>query len=361
MNKLCLLACLLMPVVANAQPAPNQTAPKVVFVGDYITYQWASAFTANPNWINQGNPAAICCYSDPAINMAAVEALHPAAVHIMIGLAWGTATDDASTGLSVPEFLDQLNALVQQAKAANIKVILGIEPYLPLNAQYLQQLNAVLATYGATYNIPVINYGDALCNCVGATTEATFSTMQSGPNEDIFGLYGPVGGAYMATPTSDPFPPPALPWDNDTIVTPQGYNLMTQLAESVINTMNLKLVTGWLSDIEQLNNNIGVYAPSPTNFNSVTTPAVVKFIPIGYYSDGSQHALINSTFQGSSGTWTSSNPLVMYVSQTGLAWAISTGTARITYTSPTGVVFSPWVMYVYGGGDGGPAPPCCAP
>jgi hypothetical protein len=36
----------------------------------------------------------------------------------------------------------------------------------------------------------------------------------------------------------------------------------------------------------------------------------------------------------------------MYVSQTGLAWAITSGTAIITYTSPTGVKFSEWIMYV---------------
>lgn len=30
------------------------TAPKVVFIGDEITYGWASAFAANPNWINKG-------------------------------------------------------------------------------------------------------------------------------------------------------------------------------------------------------------------------------------------------------------------------------------------------------------------
>jgi hypothetical protein len=63
MNKLCLFACLLMPAVVNAQLAPNYVrprlpnetpAPTVVFVGDYVTAEWASAFAANPNWINKG-------------------------------------------------------------------------------------------------------------------------------------------------------------------------------------------------------------------------------------------------------------------------------------------------------------------
>jgi uncharacterized protein YjdB len=55
---------------------------------------------------------------------------------------------------------------------------------------------------------------------------------------------------------------------------------------------------------------------------------------------------VNDTFAGSSGTWASSSPLVMSVSQTGLAWALAPGTAAITYTSPSGVKFSEWIMYV---------------
>jgi hypothetical protein len=42
----------------------------------------------------------------------------------------------------------------------------------------------------------------------------------------------------------------------------------------------------------------------------------------------------------------SSNPLVMYVNQAGLSWATSPGTAIIRYTSPSGVHFSEWIMYV---------------
>jgi hypothetical protein len=58
-NKLCLLLSAFIPLVVNAQGAPNyarqQAPPKVVFIGDYITYYWDSAFAANPNWINKGS------------------------------------------------------------------------------------------------------------------------------------------------------------------------------------------------------------------------------------------------------------------------------------------------------------------
>jgi hypothetical protein len=152
---------------------------------------------------------------------------------------------------------------------------------------------------------------------------------------------------------------PAVPWDDDGTVTVAGYSLMTTLAESVVSTMNLKLTTGWLSNVEASSESTGLDGPV-SNVNTVSTPAVVQFTPVGYYSDGSQHPMLNTSFQGASGTWTSSNPLVMYVNQKGLAWAISTGTARITYTARNGIAFSPWVMYVYIDGEAGTVPPCCS-
>ena len=77
----------------------------------------------------------------------------------------------------------------------------------------------------------------------------------------------------------------------------------------------------------------------------------MQFTPTGVYSDGSQQILLNPNFQGSNGTWTSSNPLVMYISPSGLAWALSQGTAIIRYTSPSGVNFSEWIMYILPGAD----------
>jgi hypothetical protein len=46
------LFALVLSTLASATAAT--APPKVVFVGDYITAQWASAFAANPNWINLG-------------------------------------------------------------------------------------------------------------------------------------------------------------------------------------------------------------------------------------------------------------------------------------------------------------------
>jgi hypothetical protein len=372
MNKFCLLLSALMPFAVHAQLAPNYHrlgAPpnqnnKVVFIGDYVTYQWASAFAANPNWINQGNPDPLylvssneVAYETLASFQANVVSLHPAVVHILIGLPDAVTSHDPTYAGVVPGFLTDLTAIVKEAKAANIKVVLGLEPFLPnLNTYVLSQINAAIVVFGAANNIPVINYADALCACVNSTLGPTNLVDVNGNEinaytvpQNNFQQYG--GGSFIGPGSAAIFfaYPYPVPWDDDFVVTPTGYTLMTQMAESTIDTLNLKLVGGWLSDVEQPDENtqyITSTGGSLTNINTVTTPSVVKFIPIGLYSDGSQHPMLNSSFQGSSGTWTSSSPLVMTVNQLGVAWSISQGTTIIRYTAPNGVAFSEWVMYV---------------
>ena len=334
MNNLCLLACLLMPVIANAQLAPNyarqQPAPKVVFIGDYITYEWASAFAANPNWINQGDPT-------PGGNATTILArfqsdvvsLHPAIVHIMVG-AWNAAfISDESALFDFPYFVSNLDAMVKEAKAANIKVILGTTPPInTINSGYLTQINAAIAGYGAANNISVINYADLLCGC------ASLSTTNPFPLYSTTTLMMPSVIVQVAPDGAGVLPSPA------------GYAQMTQLAETAVATVNLTLKSGWLQDVEPPNETLVGGGVSGVNVNTVSPPAVVQFTPIGLYSDGSQHPLLNTSINGSTGTWTSSNPAVMNVNQQGLAWALSNGTTIIRYTSPTGVAFSEWIMYV---------------
>jgi hypothetical protein len=108
------------------------------------------------------------------------------------------------------------------------------------------------------------------------------------------------------------------------------------------------LEAGYLQNVEQYNDNVVFTSgtAAPINVNTVYPGAVLQFTPVGLYSDGSYHSLLNIRFQGSSGTWTSSNPLVMYVNQRGVAWANSPGKTIIRYTPPNGAKFSEWVMYV---------------
>jgi hypothetical protein len=365
---LALFLSVLLPSTANAQAAPNfvrprlpneTPAPKVVFIGDEITADWASAFAADPNWINKGQSSEPIEGLQTAASVLArfqsdVVSLHPAIVHILIGQgdANGYLSDEGQTG-QIPGFLTSLQAIIQEAKAANIQVVLGTEPsaislYLPLTP-----FNSVIASLGAANNIPVINYADALCGCIASTAMPGQASVPS-IGVDTFQQYGglPGGSPYLA-PTGL-----AVPWGGSivypTSVTTVGYNLMTQMAETAIANMTHTLQGGWLQNIAVCNGDReGTCSPTApgccagaTNINTVYPDSLVQFIPIGYYSDGSQHPQLNTNFQGSSGIWTSSNPLVMYVNQRGYSWSNSPGTAVIRYTPPTGVSFSEWIMYV---------------
>jgi hypothetical protein len=345
------LALLLSAFVVHAQSEPNyrRVVPpanpsKVVFLGDWVTYDWASAFAANPNWVNQGTPWSGVWGSGDSEGAAArfqadVVSLHPAVVHIMVGSTNVNEVDDASWQLFSQGFLTSLTQMVEEAKAANIQVVLGLEPANVLgswaDSTNLEELNSLIANYGAMNNIPVINYGDALCNCIGSTGGSGI-----GPLSNLTIPWTPY-----IVPDSITSP------DGEQIAGPSasGYALMTQMAEATINTLNAKLVGGYLQNIEQGTPNETTNGPAP-NVNTVAPAAVIQFTPYGTYSNGLVEPFLNSNFAGSTGSWTSSNPLVMYVSQKGLAWSLSPGTAIIRYTSPGGVSFNEWVMYVNQGG-----------
>jgi GDSL-like Lipase/Acylhydrolase family/Bacterial Ig-like domain (group 2) len=338
------LALLFAPIMpaANTQLAPgfvrplasNSNSPSVVFAGDWVTYYWTSGFAANPNWINKGvagysllgpggsSSGMVARFQSDVVN------LHPAIVHIMVGSNDADEDDDALAQFTTPNFLANLDAMVKEAQAANIKVILGIEPStLSYESPQLEQINSIIANYGAANRIPVIDYEGALCgaDCSSDGTAISYSWTGQSP-------------LLVQAPSGENLGP---------IPSPVGYSVMTQMAEAAISTLNqgLTLKGGWLQDVQQSIGN-GLPVATIPNVNTVQPSAVVQFTPIGLYSDGSQQPLLNTNFQGSNGTWTSSNPLVMYVSPTGLAWALSQGTATIKYVSPGGVSFSQWIMYV---------------
>ena len=125
------IATLVLFLSALVPATAATTPPKVVFIGDWVTYYWTSGFAANPNWINQGDQGVYGDGNSASILsrfQADVVSLHPAIVHIMMGADDATTTDDGSYQLAIPTFLSSLDAMVKEAKAANIKVILGIEP-----------------------------------------------------------------------------------------------------------------------------------------------------------------------------------------------------------------------------------------
>jgi hypothetical protein len=331
------VGAILTAAVAHAADA----APKVVFIGDNFTFEWASAFAANPNWINKGTEITEYPQEADASALAAdfshnVVALHPAVVHIMLGI--GDAADDHNVSQSVNgKVLSALQSMLQQAKAANIQVVLGLEPLLATNnSKVLQMLNAIIATFGEEHNIPVINYGDALNSLVGST--ANFNGGYAST------LGGNSTAAIVWSYSTPQYLQPDPLFNLGLIPTVDGFSLMTEMAEASINTLHAKLLGGYLTNSQKISlpNSVVVYL----NVKTVAPTANVQFIPYGIFSNGRTEPLINTNYAGTNGTWASSNPLVLYVNQQGLAWGISTGTAHLTYTSPTGVRFAEWTIHV---------------
>jgi hypothetical protein len=315
------------------------TPPKVVFIGDWITYSWTSAFAANPNWINKGESevGGQCCTEPGNATetfyrfQSDVVSLHPDIVHIMVGAGDSWIVYDSGFQLYIPGFLTSLDDMVKEARAANIKVVLGMEPQNFGFAGNLEPINAVIAAYGAANNIPVINYGDALCACIGSTLalQGYRYSIPSGTDAN--------NNPYLTVPNSDP---------GSQVPTALGYALMTQMAEEAITAMSYTLKSGYLQNLQYDQPNECCDGFAIYNVNSVAPNAALQFTPEGVFSDGSVHPMLNSNFAGATGTWTSSNPLVMYVSPKGAAVALSQGTANITYTAPNGVRFSYWTMTV---------------
>jgi lysophospholipase L1-like esterase len=334
MNRKYKVTVILLALLSSAffSASAATPAPRVVFIGDWVTYSWDGAFAANPNWVNQGTPGqGLLGNGNSADTLARFQAdvvnLHPAIVHIMIGSSDADENDDATYRLTFLNFLSNLDSMVKEARAANIQVILGIEPQNLAFGGPIEPLNSIIASYGAAHKIPVVNYADALCGCIGSTGAISVGYDFASQNALLGPAADQIGGALIPSTT--------------------GYALMTKMAEAAINTIHAAVERGYLQNIQQANDNED-NGPTP-NVSTVNVGAVVQFTPQALYSNGSVQPILNSNFAGSSGTWASSNPLVMYVSQKGLAWSLSPGKAIITYASPTGIRFSEWVMNISSG------------
>lgn len=328
LRALMLTGALLSAGIAHAATPPQL----VVFIGDQLTYNWwANSPGGFPsNWVNWGTPgvgvansggsaAEVLARFQADVSSSAQMFSNPKAppsiiAHIMVGSVDADIQSAANHQTSGPAFITAIQGLVKVAKAGNIQIIFGLEPQAGTSG-YITPFNSVIETIAAQNNIPVINYGDALCECVTALDGGTVTPSNT----------------YLV-PNAATGTPPAI--------TSAGYALMTQMVENAIATAGKTLKGGYLQDLEA-----SASAPAP-NVNTVYPGAQVQFTPMGEYSNGATESITNTTFYGSTGTWASSNPLVMYVNPQGLAYALSAGTAAITYTSPTGVKFSEWIMYV---------------
>jgi lysophospholipase L1-like esterase len=317
-QRIVVLVCSLIAGVtsATAQKAPP---PKVVFLGDATTFNWSlpansNAFQANPKWNNQGLTGKQTSAQMLARFQSDVVSYHPAIVHILAGAIDIGLVDDANRALLIDVFETNMTAMVAEATHANIKVILGTIPpqliadsvqqpqiSLVFEPTLIQELNAWIESYGLANHIPVVNYHDALCACVGSTNP--------GPSG-----YYPLMSSDGSTPS------------------PAGYAAITPLLEIAIATLGLTLKSGYLAN--------------PGNVQSVTEGSSIQLTAYGLYSDGIPRALLNTDFAGLIGTWSSSNPSVMYVGYNGEAFALSPGQATISLTTLGGVSFSSWNVTV---------------
>jgi hypothetical protein len=327
--RLAVLFALLSSVAANAAPLP-----KVVFYGDGYTAVWPLP----AGYINAGVAGfsldGITSSQAAAAFESDVVSQHPAIVHIMVGA--NNQSDDATFEGNIPNYITDITTMVNEAKAANIKVILGT--MIPMTATWgepVVAMDGALEAYGAANGIRVINYYDALCGC-----------------QSSVGGSG-IGIGFISTPSGaqPPLQPTALmalapPNGIDSpgyLPTAAGYSLMIQMAQTAIANLTATLTSGWLQNLTLQTSD---YVWPLQNQNTVGPGQVLQFTPIGVYSDGSQHPQVNSNYAGASGTWTTSNPEAMFVTQTGKATALVSGTAIIKYTSPNGVQFSEWIMYI---------------
>jgi hypothetical protein len=312
----------LIPVAANAAtPAPQ----KVAFIGDWLTDSWSATFPAN--WIDYDQGGGF----PPTSQISAAIAAKPSIIHIMIGLQY--IDDDAGYNLVTGLLEEDLVGDITQAHAAGIPVVVGIAPLQLTSGFAVQQAGLEVYAIATKYGVPVINYSGAFSN---AQTGYAGQVSGSGGTAQLFG-----GVGSFFTPSANEY--------SEYVPTPAGYAIMTMMAQTAFSTLNAQPKSLYLQDIEfgseDTQTSSGCCA-TPSNVNTVSPGNTVQFYPVITYTNGVSGAGLNSNFlTGSNGAWTSSNPAVGFVNQSGQFWAFSQGTTIVKFTLPNGV-WNEWIMYV---------------
>jgi hypothetical protein len=306
-------------------------APKVAFVGDWLTDSWSATFPAN--WIDVDTPGGFA----NSQTMAAAIALKPSLIHIMIGSEY--TDDDASYNLATAELEEGLVSAITQAQAAGIPVLVGLEPLECTSSFAVQQMDLIAYGVATKYGVPIINYSGA------------FSNAQTGWNGVAYGFasYGGVAAAFagssvgLFTPTRTAT---SLNIYSANQPTAAGYAIMTMMAQTAFDTLNAQPRSLYLQDLLTAGNECCAPWGTIPNVNTVTPGNTVQYYTVISYTNGVTGVGFNTNFLTSTnGTWTSSNPLVGIVNQYGQFWAINQGTTTVKFTLPNGV-WNEWIMYV---------------
>jgi lysophospholipase L1-like esterase len=142
-------------------------------VGDSITYNWSQGWAgqqatfANGNWLDVGVIGLTSTQIAAQFDAYAVD-LQPKAVHILAG------TNDVYPGWQLSQTSANIEAMVKQAKAHHIAVVIGtIPPWgpgaLPEKADpspqrfaRIDQLNQWITQFAAQQGIPLVDYHSLL-------------------------------------------------------------------------------------------------------------------------------------------------------------------------------------------------------
>jgi hypothetical protein len=195
----------------------------------------------------------------------------------------------------------------------------------------VQQEAIIVYAVATKYGVPIVNYSGA------------FSNAQTGYAGTVNGSGGTAlgfGGSFFVPSTGSD-------GDSQYAPTAAGYAIMTMMAQTAFATVNAQPKSLYLQDTLIQGNECGTACQNIPNVNTVSPGNIVQFYPVISYTNGvSGQAGLNSNFPtGSNGTWTSSNPLVGFVNQSGEFWAFNEGTTTVKFTLPNGV-WNEWIMYV---------------
>jgi len=192
-----LLACCLGCGVQMGAPVPPPPPKTVVFIGASITQYWATYadFSAN-HWVDKG------ISGQTSTQVAArfetdVIALHPDAVHILVG------TNDLVPGWVPQNTWDAYTTMIYEAKAAGIEVCFGTIP-----------------PWGNGTGVSASDPDNAPRNARVATLNAWLKSQRGVTVIDYYALLVGSDGHYNPAMTVDGIHPTAA-----------GYALMTPAAE----------------------------------------------------------------------------------------------------------------------------------
>jgi len=318
---------ILVALVSFASGSQAQTQPKVAFIGGNFTFNWEhnSAFRAHSNWqldgVSEPPSPGPCHESTPTL--AALQKIINSGQKPIIHLITGQGDVDGVTAGNQGDFIFESFAhcfeqIVTLAQNAKLKIIVGTDAFAVFGD--IRSANQWVRLYCAAHNIPLVDYQFILYSDAANPTysEGLWAANSAGLN----------------------------------VLNQAGYDLITAAAEVAIGQVagTLSLKSGYLGtttrqDFED--------APVEQGVNTVLAGSPIWFQAYGQWSDGITRVINNPNVNPSNtdavgvmGTWSTSNPYVMSVDQTGYAKALRPGTASIKFTTLSGATLNLWTMNV---------------